>query len=251
MAIKKEFNLKPGLGVDLVFDLDSLSPSTRSSIIFDSDETKRQVVVAQPTQRINPETINRTMHISSLIHSELSSKIRMGYACRVIEALNGYKLANQGRADALLIEYIPPPLEINIRAAYRFHPNTSHEVMGKLIYNNEIYYSGREFKFHNISINGVGLLIPKKILKKRNPLLDIHLHSLGKIGIILKNNEENELITTIDSDLRVVRTNLEFNPMSGFAGCRLTNLQADYEEMLNKFIHNAQLHEIRKLNRLK
>lgn len=250
MADNKDFILKPGMGIDLVFDLDSLSPSAKPSIVFDFDEKKRQVVVAQPTHRINPDTQGRQMHISSLVRRELSPKVRLGFPCRVLEALNGYQLANHGKADALLIEYRPPLVEINIRAAYRFHPNPTHDVMGKLQYHNEIYYSGNHFKIHNISINGVGLLIPKKIKKNRNPLLDIPVQSLAKIGIILKNTLENNAIFTIDSDIRVVRTHSEYNAMSGFAGCTLLHLSQEYEEILNKFIHNAQLHEIRKLNRL-
>ncbi|GAB6094167.1 hypothetical protein JCM14469_04190 [Desulfatiferula olefinivorans] len=249
MVDTKDLILKPGLGIDLVFDLDSLSPSSKPSIVFDCNDRTRRVIVAQPTHRINPATVSRQMHISSLVRKELSSKVRLGYLCRVLEAINGYSLANQGKADALLIEYIPPLMEINIRAAYRFHPNASHEVLAKLVYHDQIYYSGRHFKLHNISINGVGLLIPKKILKDRNPLLDIQNSSSGKIGIILKYAEDGGAISTFDCDFTVVRTHTDYNALSAFAGCSLVNLSPDAEEMLNKFIHQAQLHEIRKLNR--
>lgn len=251
MTDKNDLILKPGMGIDLVFDLDSLSPSSRPSIVFDSDNTKKWVVVAQPTHKLGADCKERQLHISSLIRGELSSKVRLGYRCKLLKILNGFKLANKGVADAILLEYIPPIIEINIRAAYRFHPNPSHDVMGKLIYNDEMYYSGRHFKFHNISLTGAGLLIPKKILKNRNPLVDIINDSKGKIGIVLKQSEDNDSIATIDCEFKVVRTNYEFNEKSVYAGCTLTNLKAEYEDTLNRFIHNAQLHEIRKLNRLK
>lgn len=251
MTDKSDLILKPGMGVDLVFDLDSLSPSSRPSIVFDCDNKKRWVVVAQPTHRLGLDSKDRQMHISSLIRGELSSKVRLGYSCKILKILNGFKLANRGKADALLFEYFPPIIEINIRAAYRFHPNPTHDVMGKLIYNDEMFYSGRHFKFHNISLTGVGLLIPKKILKKLNPLIEIHSQSRGKIGIILKQTEESDSIETIDCEFEVIRTNYSFNERSGYAGCTLINLRPEHENILNKFIHNAQLHEIRKFNRLK
>ena len=249
MTEKNDFILKPGIGVDLVFDLDSLSPSSRPSIVFDCDEKRRLVVVAQPSMRLNADK-KRQMHISSLIRGELSSKVRLGYACRILKTIDNFKLANQGQADAILIEYSTPLVEINIRAAYRFHPNANYDVLGKLVYNDTIYYSGRHFKFHNISINGVGLLIPKKILKVRNTLIDIHPHSQGKIGIILKDSIEGDAINTIDCEFTVVRSNSDYNEKSAFAGCTLKKLKPEHEELLNKFIHKAQLHEIRKLNRL-
>jgi hypothetical protein len=249
MAENNNLILKPGMGVDLVFNLNSLSPRSRPSIIFDFNTQKKQIIVAQPTQRISLDTTYDELHISSLIRGELSSKVRMGYTCRILDILNGYQLANHGKADALLIEYSEPLKEINIRAAYRFHPNDSFDVMGKLSYNREIYYSGQHFKIQNISINGLGLLIPKKVLKTRNPLLDIQTHSMAKIGIILKYGLTDEMIETLDCDLQVVRSNSDYNDRCGFAGCAMINLSTDYEEALNKFIHNAQLHEIRKINR--
>lgn len=249
MAKDTHLILKPGMGVDLIFELNSISPRSKPSIIFDVMPKKKQIVIAQPTQRINPEMPIREMHISSLIRGEFSSKTRMGYKCRVVDAINGYQLANRSMADAIVIEYSEPALEINIRAAYRFHPNEQFDVMGKLSYNNEFYYSGRHFRFQNISINGVGLLIPKKFRQERNPLIDMQVDSVAKIGIILKYSLEEETIETLDCDLDVVRTNTNYNEKSGFAGCALKNLAVEHEEILNRFIHKAQVHEIRRQNR--
>jgi c-di-GMP-binding flagellar brake protein YcgR len=80
--------------------------------------------------------------------------------------------------------------------------------------------------------------------------MDIQNNGSGKIGIILKNVEDGGTISTFDCDITVVRTHTDYNPLSAFAGCSLVNMSPDAEEMLNKFIHQAQLHEIRKLNRL-
>jgi hypothetical protein len=191
------------------------------------------------------------MHISSLVKKELSSKIRLAYSCRILDSIKEYSLANRGKSEALVIEYFPPATEINIRAAFRFRPNSNFDVYGKLVINDEMYYSGRHFKFYDISITGIGILIPKKILKERNPLLDLKTNSHANIGILLKTGGREDSASTIECEIKVIRTNMEFNLLSGFAGCSLLNMTHENEETLNRFIHNAQLHEIRKVNRFK
>ena len=244
-----DFLLKPGLGVDLVFNLDSLSPSSRSSIIYELNEPLRQVTVAQPVHRISPDHSSHQMHISSLIRKELSDKIRVGYPCKIIDIIKGYDLANRGKTEALLLEYVPTLIDINIRSAFRLHPNASYDVLGKMVLNGEIFYSGRHFKFHDISITGIGMLIPKKIQKTRNPLLDLKPDSIAQIGILLKNSEKQDSVTTLECKIKTVRAHMDYNPLSGFAGFSFINLSQDAEETLSRFIHNAQLYNIRKINR--
>lgn len=240
--------LKPGIGVDLIFNLSSMSPLVKPSIIFEQDNNK--IVVAQPQRKISSEYKFETMHISSLISNELSVKIRKGYLCRIIKLIDKYKLANDNRTQALLLELQEPLLEMNIRAAFRFKPNLTHNVIGKIVYEGKEFYSGVHFKVFDISISGIGFLIPKKIKKNRNPLLDISKNSPANVGLLLKSTEDKEEILTLESEIFIVRTNIEHNERSGFAGVSFQNLLQQSEEALNKFIHNAQLFEIRKNNRL-
>ncbi len=89
----------------------------------------------------------------------------------------------------------------------------------------------------------------KKIQKDRNPLLDLKPDTLGKIGILLKNGDNADSVWTIECRFKVVRINTDYNPLSGFAGLVMINLSQDHEETLNRFIHQAQLYQIRKNNR--
>lgn len=244
--VKQAVNiLKPGLGIDLVFNLSSMNPVVKPSIIFDC--IKNQVIIAQTHRKISPDYKYNTVHISSLISNELSGKVRKGYPCKILEFIKEYKLANNNITQALLLEYSEPQLDMNIRSAFRFEPNLTHNVMGKLVHEGIDYYSGVHFKILNISISGIGLLIPKKIKKIRNPLLNISINSYAKIGLLLKSSEN---IVTIESEILTIRKNTEYNPMSGFAGFSFNKLSSESEESLNQFIHNAQLHEIRTINKM-
>jgi hypothetical protein len=186
----KENIFKPGQSIDIVFDLDSDSPSSRTTIIYECDDKMNRVIVAQPAHRIHPGSGYRQLHISSLVQKELSIKMRIGYACKIIKMVNDYRLYDQSKTDALVIEYDPDIVEINIRSAFRLHPNMHYDVIGKLTIENDMFYSGRHFKFHDISNKGVGLLIPKTIVKAHNPMLDIPIDSVGIMGIYLKISEE-------------------------------------------------------------
>jgi hypothetical protein len=248
MTNSSEFVLKPGLGIDLVFDLDSESPSSRSSIIFEHSPSYKQVIVAQPRNRIIPESGYKQMHISSLVYRDISAKVRLGYSCRITEVIKDYKLSNQSLAEALIITYDPEVIEMNIRSAFRFQPTPSFDVVGKMVINHQIFYSDRQFKFHDISNNGTGLLIPKIYNKERNPILDIKSGSRGAIGMILKLPDGKAAAPPIECDIKIIRMNLNHNAMSAFAGCSLLGLKLSQEESLNRFIHKAQLHEIRKHN---
>lgn len=240
--------LKPGIGVDLIFNLTSMSPVIKPSIIFEN--IKNKIIVAQPKNRISSEYTFETMHISTLLANEEPGRNRKGFSCKIIKLIDKYELANNNRTQALLLEYKEPLLDMNIRSAYRFEPNPTHNVIGKLFYKGKEFYSGVHFKILNISVSGIGFLIPKKIKKSRNPLLDIAKNSSAKIGLLLNNSEKKNDIVTIESEIIIVRTNTEHNQLSGFAGVSFQNLNQQSEEALNKFIHNAQLFEIRKNNRM-
>ena len=248
MSKKSADILKPGMGVDLVFNLTSISPVVKSSIIFDCVDNK--MIVAQPRIKITPDYNYDTMHVSSLISEALSEKKRKGYTCRILKEIKDYKLANGSATPALELEFTEPLLDLNIRAAFRFTPNTAYSVMGKLIYKGKEFYSGTHFKVFNISISGMGILIPKKINKIWNPLLNIKKNSPAKAGLLFKSSDETESISTMECDVLIVRANPDYNEMSGFVGMSFENLHYEDENTLNKFIHNGQLFEIRADNRL-
>lgn len=238
----------PGTGIDLVFNLDSQSPVSRSSIIFDCDYKKKIMVVAQSTPPILKSSQYKQLHVSTLVKKELAEVVRYGFSCSIEKIIGNYKLANRKTAPAIFLKYYTPSIEVNIRSAYRLHPSQSFDVMGKIIYNNEEFFSGRHFKIHNISITGAGLLIPKFIAGKVNPLNEIEPGKEAIIGLILKIADNEDDLTTVTSRVRFMRANSNYNKKFGFSGVKFERLRIADEEELSKFIHEAQLHEIRHLN---
>ncbi len=126
------------------------------------------MIIAQTTPQIFPSTSFDQMHVTTLVKKELAQKFRVGYKCEIKNFLSNYKLANNNTIPAIQIQYHLPPIELNIRSAFRLKPTAKHEVLGKLIFNGKSYFSGKDFKVFNISITGIGFLIPKTIKGKIN-----------------------------------------------------------------------------------
>jgi hypothetical protein len=194
------------------------------------------------------------MHITTLVNDENSNVQRIGYACDIIEGINKYELANNNSTPALKISYIPEKLELNIRNAYRFYPTQKYDVMGKILYNGVEFYSGTHFRIYNISISGIGISIPPKTMGKIkneiNPLRSIKSGDTAKIGLLLKRGKSKESIIAIDGVIRIVRATGGDSKSSGFAGVTFVKLNSQHEDVLNRFIHDAQMYEIRSINKL-
>ena len=240
---------REGVGVEIVFNLDFDVPMTRSSIILEGDLSKKTLIIAQSTPKILPSTKFEQMHITTLVKKELSVKFRVGFKCKIVQFISNYRLSNQNAIAAIEIQYEMPPVEINIRSAYRLPPSPKFEVLGKMIYNGESFFTGKDFNIHNVSISGLGILMPKRIKKERNVLLEIEPGETAKVGLILKNNTgEKEEIITVSSNIRFMRTKGNHTKEFAYAGIMYVGIKKVFEEKLGRFIHEAQMFEIRKFS---
>lgn len=240
----------PGIGVDIVFNPDSLSPIVKSSIIYDCDHKSKTMIISQTTPPVLPNFGYEAMGITTLTTNEFSQKIRVGMNCNILKFIDNYSLTNSSAAKAILLEYRLPVIETNLRSAYRLELASTFQAACKLIYKGQTYLSGQYFKVHNISATGIGLLIPKKAKKKRNFFIDIKPGTECKIGLALRNIHSNTESVTISVTAKVIWKNTNFNPLSGFAGLKFIKISKEDEAALSKFIHEAQVYIIREMSRL-
>lgn len=241
--------LKPGTGIDLVINLHSLNPVSHASVIFESDLKGRNLIVAAPAPSHNLNEKNPVqLHVSTMVRIDSGDKNRVGFPCQVVKVIPQYRLANGNTTQALALSYIPKPEDVNVRSAFRYSPTAIHQVLGKLIIAGHEFFSGNHFRICDISITGIGLVIPKLLAKSRNPLTALEAGRLARMGVVLRDHgQEKERIDTLDTIFKVIRVNHKFNELSIFVGCHFTRLDSQGEEVLSRFIHNAQLHEIRSI----
>ncbi|MBF0302703.1 MAG: PilZ domain-containing protein [Desulfamplus sp.] len=239
----------PSTGVEIVLNLNSLHPIAASSIIYDADHTKHSITVAQPLRNITPSTPFDELHLTSLIKVNFDKK-RFGIKCRPLVFHKDYSLFDNSRVGAITFEYTPLLIETNIRSAYRMPISGNFTVKAKLLFNNSSYYSTKDFFIRDISINGLGIIIPSKLNRTTNPLTDLQRNTKAVIGMLLMTPNSKQPFATIPLKIDIVRINNNYSEKHIFAGVKFIGLTPDKEAQLNKFIHMAQLDELRRLSKV-
>jgi hypothetical protein len=238
----------PSMGVDMVFDMNSMSPYSRSSIIYDVDYKNQNITIAQPLTPFSKNTSYKELHITTLLR-EKTRKIRIGIKCDQFKIIDQYPLANNKNVKAVVINYALPATETNISAAFRLPTASKFIIKAKIIYNGLDYFTPNDFSIRDISLTGLGIAIPKKRINIINPLTEIKTNQEIIIGIILVNRNEIEPIAAFPMKAKIARINPNYSTTHCSMGMQILRLKTSNEDILNKFIHNAQIDELKKLSR--
>lgn len=237
----------PSVGADLVFDMNSLNPVSRSSIIYDTDFQHQTITLAQPIVPVSSTTKFEQLHLTTIIHRK-QRKIRVGLPCRPILFTDQYHLANQSTANALVVEYMPPALETNIRSAFRLPLSKKHSIKAKILFNQTEYYTTQDFKIRDISFAGMGIVVQKQGGKTPNPLSGLAIGDQLPIGMILLDLDHEKPVGKFPVKAQVVRINTAYSESHILIGLKMTTITPTNESLLNRFIHNAQIDELKRLS---
>lgn len=252
---KKEHTIervfRPGVKVDIVFEIDSISPIVRSANLHECRYRTNEMVVSQTQPQILPSYKSKRMDITVLIQDELNERRRFGVPCNMLKFIKDYQLSNSVKEDSIVVKYRLPIEEVNIRSAFRLEPSTKLEIGGKINFQGNTYHAGVDYKVHNISNTGIGLIIPKHAEKKRKSLLQrmrIDEKAMIELDLLDFSREPGRVI--ISAMIMIVRKNIDFNKKSGIIGLKFSEVNREDERILGKFIHEAQLYERRMLSRM-
>ncbi len=238
----------PSVGVDLVFNINSLSPYSRSSIIYDVDYGDREITIAQPLVPFTKNTAFDELHLTTIIHDK-KRKIRIGLNCIDFKFIKRYPLANNTIVSAILLSYAEPAKETNIRSAFRLPLSKKYIIKGKILFNNLEFITSRDFFIKDISLTGIGIIIPKKRDKTLNSLTDIKMNEEIMMGIILVDMNKSKPAGTLPVKAQVTRINPTYSDTQLSVGLKIMNLSSENETVLNKFIHDAQIDDLKRLSR--
>ncbi len=250
--MKFDFNtiFMPSTGVDLVFNLNSPAPGSRSSIIFDADYKAHTITIAQPLVPVLSTTRFDTLHVTTIVWDRQQRK-RMGTACRPDRFIDRYSLAGNGVSQALVLQCEPQVFEINIRSAFRLPLSSRHLIRAKLVFQQTQYYTAADFKIRDISFAGIGLMIPKKVKTGTNPLASLKRNDILPMGMILLDTDKKDPVGAFPVKTMVRRIHTDYSETHILAGLKIIQISRDHEIVLNKFIHEAQIAEIKRLSTLR
>ncbi len=237
----------PSIGIDIIFNIDSLTPYSRSSIIYDVDFNDETIIIAQPLTPFSKNTTFKQLHLTSIIYFK-NRKLRAGLKCSKFKLIKSYTLENKETVPAVALKYELPVKEANIRSAFRLPLSTNYIIKGKIIHENLEYFTAQDFSIRDISLTGLGLSIPKKRKNHSNPLIKLRSADDIALGIILINITKDKPIGTIPIRAQVTRVNLNYSDTHILVGLKILKIETPTETILNKFIHDAQIDELKRLS---
>jgi hypothetical protein len=246
MSFKIEGIFMPSVGVDLVFNMNSLNPISRSSIIHDVNYQKETITIAQPLAPITRTTAYDQLNLTTIIASK-KNPIRVGISCQTTEFVNQYRLANQRISKAVILKYNLPVKETNIRAAYRLPLSRKYTIRAKIIYQGGDYYTPNDFGIKDISLTGIGLIIPRKKRLRPNPLMGLGKTMIIPLGIVLMNEEKEKPVGAFPLRAEIMRVNKNYSA-SHQVGLKILDMDEKNETLLNRFIHTAQIDQLKKFS---
>ncbi|WP_321491531.1 PilZ domain-containing protein [uncultured Desulfobacter sp.] len=238
----------PSVGVDLVLNINTDFPVSKSSIIYDADFKKQTITIAQPIIPVSPNTSFEQLHLTTLAHID-QRRLRVGIRCSLTQFINDYPMAGGTTAKAIVVRYQLPALETNIRSAFRLSMTNKYSVKAKLIYNNQEYQTPDDFKIKDISFSGLGLIILEKKDNPNTPLSELKRGTEMTMGLTLVDSDENGVTGTFPMKIQVARINKEYSETHTLIGLKITSIARDNEDVLNHFIHAAQIEELRRISK--
>jgi len=247
MGFKIEHIFMPSTGVDLVFNMDSLDPISRSSIIHDIDLKKETITIAQPLIPITPATPYKQLHLTTILHHK-QRRSRVGVSCYPAKFNDHYILAGQTVSKAIILKYKLPVKETNIRSAFRLPLSHNHTIKAKIAHQNTNYTTVSDFSIRDISLRGMGLAIPNK-KGSHTPLENLKTADIITMGMVLidRVNNEDKIFGTISLKTKVIRINKNYSESHVLVGLETIELGEKNETLLNSFIHKAQIDELNRL----
>ena len=163
---------RPGFIAGVLLGADTDSPSLRPTRIHDCHPATRSLVISQTAPRLAVRP-GLQYHLTAVVHAADGEDIRLGTEVVVLEGIPNYRLPG-GQAEPALRVLVKGPLQpMNVRTAFRLHPHEKIRLDAVLVRDQQRYRSGESFFVYDLSIGGMGFLIPKHVAGGRNPLLNL------------------------------------------------------------------------------
>ena len=238
----------PSVGVNLVFNINTDFPISKSSIIYDADFKKQTITVAQPNPPISLDTHFEQLHLTTVVDMN-QRRLRIGVRCRPIQVIRNYLMAGGLAVKALVVQYNLPATETNIRSAFRLPMTSRYTVKAKIIYNKQEYRTPGDFKIKDISFSGLALVILERKKKRNTPLSILKVGTEMIMGLALVDRTQPGAIGTFPVRIQVVRINMNYSETHTLIGLKIINITKKNQEVLNRFIHTAQIEELKRISK--
>ena len=124
-----------------------------------------------------------------------------------------------------------------------------YAVKAKIVYRKQEYRTPSDFKVKDISFSGLGLVILERKKKRDTPLSSLKVGTEMILGLALVDRDQPGAIATFPLKVQVVRINMNYSETHTLIGLKITSINRENEEVLNRFIHTAQIEELKRISK--
>ncbi len=244
LSIKKIIKPKffsPRANIELIFNSNMISSISRSARVYQCNEKNSLILISQTSPPTFPDFKYKKLEVSTLIKKIDGKVIRIAFNSKIIRFISNYKLQDKIIKKGLLLEYSTPMREINLRTSYRYELNETNSVKGVISYKGKTYYSGRDFKVIDISVTGIGINTIYNE-SEENSLSDIKTGDHVKIEITMISF--NQIVSKVSTFVEITRK-ISLKDNVFFIGIKFFSINNKYEQVITKFINEAQSYDIR------
>lgn len=237
----------PGARLELIFNKETPKPDFFAAKLHSCDFNTENMIVTE-TSPIIPHDFQYTdMEISTILTVSQGQEIRVGAKADIVQHINDLELPDSGRpGNGISLKYALPIRKVNLRsdrATYRLPLKKNFEVKGYLYHKKKAYKLGEFFLVKDISITGIGLQIPKTVDGAPNPLMEITVGERAEVELSMIDFRSEGNWVDIACFFGVVRRQSKKQADAYSIGAKLTRLSPSNEELLNKFLCDAQLYD--------
>ena len=147
--------LRPQRQIDLIVSVDFVREriDVRATVIYDSDQSQKRLVIAQTNPPILKSMVGRRVEATMLIREDQEGpQKRIGYQTKILEFMSEYQLREGAPEQAVAIGYPAGPLkDTSVRLHYRVQPSRAHQV--------SVSISGETERVNLLDLSLGGLLI--------------------------------------------------------------------------------------------
>jgi len=230
---------RPGAIAAVLVGADTESPTLRPTRVHDYHPVTRCLVISQTTPRL-PARQGLSYHLTAVAHVPDGEDVRLGAEVVVLESIPTYHLPGGLTEPAIRVLVKGALQPMNVRTAYRLHPHEKIRMDVVLTRNKQRFRSGVDFFVYDLSIGGMGFIVPKHVGGNPNPLLTIAPRDRLGIGLNLAVEGDREA-TVLECEFQVVQINRAYSEVSICAGGRMLKLESKAEQALSRFVARAQL----------
>ena len=214
-------NIRAGLLIGIIAQKEETGKiiDLRPSVIYETDQSKKQLIVAQTEPPLTHEEVGDTLEVTFLSQNKghagyYPEHTRYGFSSQLLSINEDYTLGGGNKVECLLFSYPDHTYERSLRSYMRFRPILDHNIYVEKIGNTKHFLKPIKAVVVDISLSGlrISFLIGRNLKLREGKSLFIRLSTQDGQSILVKASVV--WIRSTDKKNGIYEMGLDFFPLT-------------------------------------